>query len=483
MEFVFNKSSRFFIALALIALLLGGGTWYWRRFQTTSEEHWINVFVHGSFGCVLGLLNAGTVLRGKLEGTQYKKVVSLMRKDPFFYKEQPILEKGLKKIEPTFDFDKVGEYLAAYPIIKAFDSVNLKFGREKGTKNHYYLFGWSGLLNQERRRIEAVRLYNSLSEEVEDFKRRGIEPKIRIISHSHGGNLVLNAGGIHSVLNGEDLPEVRGSLEEFSNLYEGLLETLYPYDEAKELDGQKKWDYFPLRSDLSVDEFIMIGNPIQPETDHLIFSSFFKSILNLYSDSDTVQSGDWVSSRRYYSDRNFSCLREICAKENVSMPENFFELRLLIEPPNEDGNSVIADNQKQGSSWWDYFTWNADSGDHHKAVGPTHREEISIMNPQGSGTDYLKPLPTVVFSKIISAVLKDCKNAVCGEDFLDFVFGIREGKIQLKLTKRDEVIPIGVTNFSMDFVQKLKERALEWVPEYSEEETKEVISKYVSSIA
>ena len=50
----------------------------------------------------------------------------------------------------------------------------------------------------------------------------------------------------------------------------------------------------------------MYGAPIQPETQHFFLSPCFKKIYNFYSDEDIVQGGDWVSTRRYFSDQRIS---------------------------------------------------------------------------------------------------------------------------------------------------------------------------------
>ena len=44
---------------------------------------------------------------------------------------------------------------------------------------------------------EALRFYNALQEELIKLQHQGIYPKIRIITHSHGGNLSLNLAAIN----------------------------------------------------------------------------------------------------------------------------------------------------------------------------------------------------------------------------------------------------------------------------------------------
>jgi len=56
-----------------------------------------------------------------------------------------------------------------------------------------YAFGWSGKLDGPSRKKAAERLYAALGELTATYKRQyGIAPPITIISHSHGGNVVLH---------------------------------------------------------------------------------------------------------------------------------------------------------------------------------------------------------------------------------------------------------------------------------------------------
>ena len=75
-----------------------------KKTSVQTKEPWLTIFTHGTFGCILGLFNFFEVVQDKIPGTQYKKVISKMRKNPFFYQNQPILQKGLIKVKPSFAF-------------------------------------------------------------------------------------------------------------------------------------------------------------------------------------------------------------------------------------------------------------------------------------------------------------------------------------------------------------------------------------------
>src|SRR5271157_4121494 len=128
--------------------------------NTEDREPWITVFVHGSFGSLLGFLSFSDVLHDRLQGTLYRNITKKMRDDDFFYKDQIILQRGLVRVEPTYDFSAIGKKYVTYPLIKAYQDIleTINPGKEE---NYFYTFGWSGLISQNSRRFEVIRLYNA----------------------------------------------------------------------------------------------------------------------------------------------------------------------------------------------------------------------------------------------------------------------------------------------------------------------------------
>lgn len=60
-------------------------------------------------------------------------------------------------------------------------------------KEHLYLFGWHGALEPSLRKSEAQKLYTAIEQLLTEYKKtHDCTPAIRIITHSHGGNLALN---------------------------------------------------------------------------------------------------------------------------------------------------------------------------------------------------------------------------------------------------------------------------------------------------
>lgn len=330
---MYNKQSntRILITVAIItALVLSAiGARYWitsiintiPHEPSHNKQEWMTVFVHGSFATTLGLISVFNVIKDKVHKTNYKKMTRLMRKDPFFYQMQPLQELGLKPLEPTFDPKGLTHKYAAFPIAAAYETLSALAHNEK-EKNYFYTFGWSGLVSQYRRRKEAIKLYSALVTEYAALKARGINPKIRLIAHSHGGNLILNMAGIHELLqkgienepSADRYPDADQltSMKEIHKLLQAPLPDIAPFH---------------------IDELLMFGTPIQPETLSFCLSPFFKKIYNIYSDDDIIQSMDWVSTRRYYSEKRIA-LTPITTEQPVIV-----QIKITLNKPTQNKES------------------------------------------------------------------------------------------------------------------------------------------------
>lgn len=109
--------------------------------------------------------------------------------------------------------------------------------------DNFYIFGWSGKLCFLEREYAADKLYISLLQLIQNYKAiHGIKPKIRIIAHSHGGNVALNLANL-----------------------------------AKNED------------ELNITELILMACPVQGKTKHLAQHPMFEKIYVLYSALDLIQ--------------------------------------------------------------------------------------------------------------------------------------------------------------------------------------------------
>lgn len=107
----------------------------------------------------------------------------------------------------------------------------------------FYLFGWSGKLSFQAREMAAEQLYQALKLLVAEYNNKyGKKPFIRIIAHSHAGNVVLNMVKI------------------------------------KDAD-----------STIKISELILLACPVQEKTASLVTDPFFEKIYSIFSTSDSVQ--------------------------------------------------------------------------------------------------------------------------------------------------------------------------------------------------
>lgn len=242
----------------------------------TLPECWITVFIHGSFSLRphLTISNIVKMLNDTIEESVYYRSTEINRRDPFFYKNQAMAGLGLHKIDLTYPHNN-----AAAPILAAsFEEISQQMGNP--CSDHYYTFGWSGLVSNKLRYLESGFLYQDLEKIIKKLKAEGLEPKVRLIGYSHGGNLALQLGALHTTQ--------------------------------------------PIVHQFDIDELWLLGTPIQIETDYLINSPIFKKVYNFYSRADSVQTLDFFSFKRFFSRKKFS------KRSNFKLPDKLTQVRLKI---------------------------------------------------------------------------------------------------------------------------------------------------------
>lgn len=108
----------------------------------------------------------------------------------------------------------------------------------------FYIFGWSGKLDANLREKTAYHLYAELKRVMSDYEQTyHCMPRIQIIAHSHGGNVVLNLAKIRD-------PQ----------------DTLFV-----------------------IDTFVLLACPVQMRTMCFVDNPMFQRIYSLYSTVDLVQ--------------------------------------------------------------------------------------------------------------------------------------------------------------------------------------------------
>jgi len=217
------------------------------------------IFVHGtikpaefSFSSLVKIMN------DIIDNTLYSLAANYLRKDPLFYLSQAMQEEGLKPISLTLDNTTNTARTIALLYNQQFQALGIN-----ADSILYYTFGWNGLLSDKKRYQEAEKFYKELKKELAILSEKGIYPRITIIGYSHGANVALY------------LAAVRNNNQEFVN------------------------DTF------TIEKLVMLGVPIQKETDYLVADDLFGKIYHFYSTEDNVQIADIFSSKQLFSSRLF----------------------------------------------------------------------------------------------------------------------------------------------------------------------------------
>lgn len=453
------------------------------EFLPKRNEHWVNVFVHGSFSSLLGFLSLKNVVNDNVDDTNYKKLTNKMRQDSFFYNNQPMLKEGLIKIEPTFDVKKIkNTKLVAYPIIKAYQTIAEKI-MPKHQVNHFYTYGWSGLLSLSYRRKEAVRFFNELNTEIERYQSKGINPKIRILSHSHGGNLVLNLAAVNKVLSSNLLETKKTQLSKNPEKNESLLkmtETIKNLattpQETINKKGQKIWDYIPTKAPIIFDEVVFYGVPVQPETEPFYFNKTFKKTYLFYSQEDHIQKADWVTSKRLYSEQRLNNLIKKIKKNK------FIQAKLMIgrEVKNDRLQKIDLDLEEEKPKENQTFLRKIFGGKKmfKRFIDPTHTELWCTSWTQESEkkNDLFGPFPIAILTSVLIKAIEnlnlndiDINIDKIKNDYIISAAKHNEEKIQTQI------------NFSTQPIKEMIPKFTLWKPtEDSKEKEFSIISSYLN---
>lgn len=247
----------------LLALCCGAVYWYWasssKLLQSSlKHEHvlevskptvGITVFVHGTVGSSLNIFNFRKCLSDTAKDDTFcVRLIKKYRNHPAMQFDQIMGAEGYNLFESTTCIP----YQASCYLIPVYDEIARIFEAACSVEQ-YVVFGWSGLLSQRARRQAGYQLYNALVEHRDTLRKTyGVEPVIRIVSHSHGGNVALWL-------------------------------------------AQAEQD---LKKGLAIDMLFMYGSPMQVETSSCITSPIFKKIFLGYSYGDFVQRFDTVSTSK-----------------------------------------------------------------------------------------------------------------------------------------------------------------------------------------
>lgn len=390
------------------------------------QETWLTIFVHGimSIRPHLTLSNFMNFMRDDISNTVYSKTVELMRQDRYFHLNQAMQEFGLQKIN-LFDLSKENVTTAVASI---YDEMTKLSGAPQAN-NYYYTFGWSGLLSPTVRYKEGENLFNNIVKELNTFWEQNIYPKVRLIGYSHGGNICLNLAAIRQ-------------------------------------------DKYPL-SPLTIDELILLGCPVQTETDYLVTDQIFKKIYHIYSQADRIQRIDFFSFNRCFSRRHFQ------NRQQFKMPKNLTQIRLKVmrnkktkkdkrrkkqqelaldfnKPSIISGNSPLLRDMSPGHMELWFFGWT-----------PGHYRDNFVLNP----------LPVLVFVPLIVHHLQQVESSLINPHPIVVDLRPEQEVMFIKQRKRNKFIQRFPFISKNDF-GKLAEIALKNAPDNY---TREIYKNHIKS--
>lgn len=233
------------------------------------------VFVHGIMN-IEAHLNTSTLIHlfnDDIENTLYKKNILLVRTDPFFQQSQPIQGLGLLPI----DMNKIIPGYAAGAMAHLFEE---QIANNSSCEHKYYTFGWSSLLSISERYKAAEQLYAELSAEIKRHTAQGHTVKLMAVGYSHGANILLSLAAIKREQT-----------------------TINPF---------------------TINTMVLIGAPIQCETDYLINDSMYQKIYHLYSNADMPQTLDFFTSKRFFSERIFR------PRKGFELPQKLVQVNLIF---------------------------------------------------------------------------------------------------------------------------------------------------------
>ena len=245
------------------------------KLESEKQNAVMTIFVHGTIKpAEFSLSSLVKVMSDRTDNTLYSRAVHYMRNDPVLFQGHAVQELGLRPIIMTED----APHKTARTVAQIYDIQN-KALQISDVPQLYYTFGWSGLLSQTKRYVAAEDLYHQLTKELKNLEKIHLKPFIRIVSFSHGGNVVLNLSAVQNS------------------------------------------DPF-VKKPLVIDELVSISTPIQRETDHLVADPMFKAVYHLYSKEDNIQMLDLFSSQQFFSKRQFT------QRSSFYVPEKLHQIRV-----------------------------------------------------------------------------------------------------------------------------------------------------------
>ena len=249
----------------------------------------------------------------------------------------------------------------------------------------YFTYGWNGVLSDAYRQKAAEAFYDAVIGLLEKLSARYPHQKIYFIiqGHSHGSNVVLY---------------------------------LAYWEQQKKLG-------------LTIEHTVLYGAPIQMETALYATHPIFKNLMLLYSEGDTIQTGDFISTKQRKSYRCFSDILSL--QELEQAPNHIFEI--LVE----------AEGNDKAFSHASFFH-----------VGDQTNISLPVIHK-------LYPFPIVSFSPLFLNLIKNIKPTAYTTARLNFT--LNQNNLTIELKQNDQCLATS-PNFLLETQQITLLAKNYWVP-------------------
>ncbi len=378
--------------------------------DSVNQEHWLNVFIHGAYRPTIGLLSMLNVIRGNTDYTLYKTIQKQFRNCSFDHQTRLMSAQGLEWV----DLEKTYHCHTSIvqPVLKVYNLLASKLSYKNDHRdkkihihNEYYTFGWDGILSHKARQCAASKLFEALKKEYSDYvKRTGFIPKIRLICHSHGGNVALNMG----------------ALSDFHDAYS---------------------------QGFCVDELIMYGTPIQAETEALCFLPMFKKVFNMYSDNDRIQGFDWMSTKTRKSSQRIHLSDDYLKNPLNRVIQVKIMVQRIIPAKSDSGKKSIKESFSKlipgGKSFF------------QQRYDPTHGDFWKLGDWKRNRVPF-DPLPMVAYTPLLLGVID---QSSCDDVDINLFADNAQKAVMFNVYEHDkhQANHLHAYRFPLDAIEKLKQ--------------------------
>lgn len=376
----------FFSNFMLFLIIVISQSRLFANLDNSNNVPWINIFIHGT----LFLTKKNNVNKRKSH-----------------YGHRIILGEGLTKIENPSK--SLSTNLAAYPSIALFEKNNKKIN--PNDKNIYYLWGWNGILSNKARREESINLFCCLVKLINYYKKQGVNPKIRLLAHSHGGNVCLGIGRVWKELTSKkqekldfyDSLDLKTKIQKLSILSwkREIKRSSLLNQTINNIGGKEKI------KNIKIGELVLFGMPIIEENSMFSSLPLFKNILSFYSYSDATQGIDRISTR------GRSTLQRLDDKDyqQHKFYKYFTQVRMIVVDEKDNIGSKLERIPEKGASLKTYSKkiisryFTKIEKKRAATLDPIHSDFWDMKIDKKNEFEFIRPMPIACFYPIIQSLI------------------------------------------------------------------------------